>query len=191
MKRKAVGITFLSTAMRNEIDSIITPETGGGFEVWTKDAPAFPEGWYLFPRQNGKGTKINQAISPDKVKDGKSSLEIQADDDRKGQLFFTFPEDKLYFLLGKEVVVEGWVRSENKIPENLYISIISIDNKNNLESRAYYNNDGNWERLKLTYGVPENALGLYLRCTVGAGASACFDGINFKIDTVTDSKLSK
>ncbi len=137
-----------------------------------------PDGWQY---ASGKGGTIARAMEKDKVKYGQSSVETKPGNSGNSHLMFQITGDKLYYLLGKTITVSVWVKSDNKIKNKVNLLLHnSIDPARHVS--AYYQNSGDWEKLALTYKVPDDILGMHVFLNVDKGLTApvYFDGVAIK-----------
>ncbi|MDO8125644.1 MAG: LamG domain-containing protein [Candidatus Brocadiales bacterium] len=164
------------------INTLLTSETSGNFESWSSGESSPPDEWG-FTQIHGKGGEIHRATGDGKVRAGVSSVEVRASSSASSQLHFYVTPDKLYSLAGKAITVEGWVKSDNKRADKVYICIYNgIDASR--YPKTYYHNSGDWEKLTLSYKIPEDITSMFVILNVdsGADAPAYFDGISLKYD---------
>ena len=156
------------------LDSLLEPEKTGGFESWSSGESSIPDEWNC---AYGKGGGVYRATGAEKVRVGTSSAEVHPDSVENSRLVFNVTNDILYYLIGKTITVTGWVRSDNNRADKVYLKLNNGDPSRYLY--AYYQNSGEWERLVLTYTVPDDITGMAICLNVDSGADApvYFDGI--------------
>ncbi len=162
------------------LNNILRPETSGGFEFWSGGDSSSPDGWQFI---NGKGGSIHKTTELGKVSIGNSSAEVRPSLLRNSKLFFNVTSDKLYYFIGQTITLTGWVKSNNKISDKVYMSIYAgIDPSRCI--KAYYQNSGEWEKLVLNYKIPDDIMEMFIVLNVdnGANESAYFDGIELKVE---------
>lgn len=161
--------------------AILNPETNGSFEEWSSAETPFPDEWGILGKKAGD---VHRAIEIEKVKIGKSSLEVFPDKLRTTAVYFSIPSDKLYYLIGKTITVSGWVKSDNKTAQKIKISIYNNDIDPIKHEGVYYKNSGEWEHLTFIYKVPDDIREMLIDMNVdsGADAPAYFDGIELKVE---------
>lgn len=159
------------------LNNILNPETNGGFELWNSGEPSLPDGWGF----NDARTVIHKATGIEEVRMGASSVEVHASSSWNAGLYFSIPNDELYYLIGKTITVTGWVKSDNKSANKIYISLRGGLGpwRDPIAYYVYYQNIGEWERLVLTYKVPEDILcmSIVLGVDRDTDAPVYFDGI--------------
>lgn len=153
---------------------MMPPRINGDFEYWSAGDFSPPGGWTY--AQNGTGGWVRKVVGGDNVKVGMNSAEIKNSSVGGSQIYYTIYPSKEYQVRGSVIEVEGWVKSENKIPNKISIAITG-------SKPVYYQNSGNWERLTLSHMVPTNSNGLNIYCNVDSGADAVayFDGVSLHI----------
>lgn len=160
------------------VNNILNSATNGNFELWSGGENTPPDGWqYDF----GKGGTVTRITEKDKVKYGQSSVEIKPGNSGNTHLMFQITGDKLYYLLGKTIAVSVWVKSDNTIKDKVSLLLHnSIDPAKHIVT--YYHNSGDWEKLVLTYKVPDGILGMHVFLNVDKGVSApvYFDGVGIE-----------
>lgn len=159
-------------------DNILNSETNGNFETWNQGDNMPPDGWLYV---SAKGGAIARATDIRNVKYGRSSVEVRPGVLGNSHLMFQVTGDKLYYLLGKTIIVSAWVKSDNKIKNKVSILLHnSIDPEKHIA--AYYQNSEEWEKLTLIYKVPDDILGMHVFLNVDEGVSTpvYFDGVGIK-----------
>lgn len=160
------------------IENILKPETNGGFESWSNGESSLPDGWGFM---HGKGSRIQKAAETGNIKFGVSSAEVWSGSFEDSKLFFGISSDKLYYLIGKTITITGWAKSNNKIRSKAYIFLYT--GVNTSQYLTYYQNSGEWEKLTLTYKIPDDitTMAIVLSVDNGADFPVYFDGIEMKI----------
>lgn len=160
------------------VNSIIRTEGNGSFELWSNGESLPPDEWEFTYK---KGGGIHRSIETNKVKIGISSAEVHASDLGNSNLVFTISNDKLYYLIGKTIVITAWVKSDNNLANKVYLSLNAGDPSRYLVS--YYSNSKEWEKLTLVYKVPYDITGMAISLNIdnGADSPAYFDGIDMKV----------
>ena len=156
------------------VNNILKSKTNGNFELWSKGDNMPPDEWQY---DSGKGGTVARTTEKDKVKYGQSSVEIKPGSSGNSHLMFQITGDKLYYLLGKTIVVSVWVKSGNTIKDKASLLLHnSIDPAKHIV--AYYHNSGDWEKLTVIYKVPYDILGMHVFLNVDKGVTApvYFDG---------------
>lgn len=174
-KNRECAISEIAQSDDDIINTILRPETNGGFESWSNGKFSVPSGW-VFPKQQG----IRRATGAENVKIGTSSVEVEADKTEATHIIFCVPRDKLYSLLNKNIIIDAWIKSANKSPDKVYIYVVSINGRDDPYNRVFYQNSGQWEKLKIPYKVPVDTQSLYIMCVADAGTSAYFDGVSMR-----------
>jgi hypothetical protein len=161
------------------LNNALNTTMNGNFENWNGNE-SIPMGWSS-PQIKNKEIEIRKTIEAKTVKSGISSVEIKANHMGDGYIAYSVPSDTLYYLLGNNVSVSGWIKSADKKEKSIYISIVCVNrSRYNNQKTAYYNNNGDWENLKIIYKIPINTQAMYILCGANAGVSAFFDEINMK-----------
>ena len=163
------------------INNILTAETIGSFEKWTEGDNSLPDGWGLYNTSKRGVGETRRVTGKDEIWSGTSAAEVRPGSSGSSYLYFHITSDKLYYLLGKTITLAGWVKSDNKINNKAYFEILNGVNMSRFP-RAYYKNSGNWERLTLTYKVPDDIQRMSIRLVVDSGANTCayFDDIELR-----------
>jgi hypothetical protein len=176
---------FMAKAWKNTLskrswDCQTIQLVNGSFEKWSKGANSPPDGWGFLP-SNAEESEIRRATGEGKVQSGVSAVEVRAGGSSSSFLFFHITSDQLYYLIGRTITVEGWVKSDNKKSNKVYFEILNCIDTSRYP-RSYYQNSGNWEKLTLTYKVPDNIKRMSIRLKINneADASAYFDGVSMR-----------
>ena len=160
-------------------NTILKADENGNFESWGRGDYAPPDGWDFAYE---KGGAVHKTTDATKVKIGKLSAEVLASKFGDSKLVFTVSNDKVYYLIGRTITITAWAKSDNKSARK--ISLLLNNGELSRYLYAYYQNSREWEKLALTYRVPDDITGMAVSLNVdsGADAPAYFDGIELKVE---------
>ena len=163
-----------------EINTLLSPYDQENLGFSEKSAPSKLKGWN--DRDLVSSEKPKLEFNLENIHLGRSSIKLQASGSLDSVIFFKITPDKLYSLLGKTILLECWVKSENKMDRKISMFI-----KNGIDSRrfpvTYYQKSGNWEKLSISYTVPpsEDTFALFLKVGKGSSEPAYFDSVNLRL----------
>jgi hypothetical protein len=157
------------------VRNILTLDRYGGFEEWENGVPLR---WEFV---GGGKARVLKESDRNNVVSGRSSAMIETSSATRSYLQFLVPNDQSYYLTGRAIRVSGWVKSNNKMPNGVSISIRDAV----VPSRyayAYYRNSGGWEKLTVSHTVARDSLGVvvYLNAAGEAGTIAYYDNVQLE-----------
>ncbi len=135
--------------------------------------------------QDGSGGSVKKYIRQDGVNDGRVSALLRPSS--VGDSYLKYQNPQIEGLRDKHIRLSIWVKSQNKSPEAIQVSIQDNKSPKTIQS---YNNSGNWEHLIVGKYINKEATELIIALNIKSTANmpAYFDKLNIEIvDIKTDT----